>query len=76
MIHGMNRNEKSLIGQEWGIIDWTGMNDLLNEQEWLIHWMIRNEWYIEWSGMNDSLNEQEWRIIEWTGKKDLVNEQE
>ena len=36
MIHWMNRNEKSLIGQEWGIIDWTGMNDLLNEQEWMI----------------------------------------
>ena len=43
---------------EW-FIEWTGMSDPLNEQEWMIWWMNRNAWFIEWTGINDSLNEQE-----------------
>ena len=41
----MNRNE-------W-FKEWTGMNDSVNEPEWLIHWMNRNEWFMGWAGMND-----------------------
>ena len=43
----MNRNEESLIEQGWRIhgmngnewfIECTGMKDLLNEQQWMVHW--------------------------------------
>ena len=47
----MNRNE-------W-FMEWTGMNDSLNDQGWMIQWMNRNCWLIEWTGMNDAWNEQE-----------------
>ena len=39
-----------------GFDEWTGMNDSLNEEEWMIHWMDRNEWFIEWREMNDLSN--------------------
>ena len=42
---------------KWGV-EWTGINDSLNELEWMIHWRHRNEWFIEWTGMSDPLNEQ------------------
>ena len=69
----MNRNEESLIEQGWRIhgmngnewfIECTGMKDLMNEQQWMVHWI------------NDSLNEQKWRIIDWTEMKDSWNERE
>ena len=64
----MNRNE-------W-FIECTGMVDLMNEEECMIHWM------------NDSLNEQEWfnhlmkqeLMIHWLNRNgwmnDSLNEQE
>ena len=50
-MHWMNRNE-------W-FIEWSGMNDSMNEQELLMYWMNRNEWFMEWTGINDLMNEQE-----------------
>ena len=43
-------------------MEWTGMNDSMHQQEWMIHWMNRNKWFMEWTGMNDSLNDQGWMI--------------
>ena len=66
----MNRNG-------WSIAS-TGMNDWLNEPEWMIHGMNKNKRFGEWAGINDSLNAQESMIwwmnmnewfIEWTGMK-------
>ena len=36
--------------------EWTGINDSLNAQQWMIWLMNRNEWLDEWTVMNDSLN--------------------
>ena len=47
----MNRNK-------W-FVEWTGMNDLMNEPEWMINWIKSNEWFMAWTGISDSLNEQE-----------------
>ena len=55
----MNRNN-------W-FIECAVINDLMNEHEWMIHWMNRNE---------KSLIGLECKIIESTGIKDLMNEQE
>ena len=67
-MHWMNRID-------W-FIEWSGTNDTLNDQGWMIHWMNRNEeslvgqeWMIHW------MNRNEW-FIEWPGIKDLMNEQE
>ena len=48
----------------------------MNEQEWMIHWMNRNKWFMEWTGMNDSLNDQGWMIQLMQGINDSLNEQE
>ena len=46
----MNRNG-------WSIAS-TGMNDWLNEPEWMIHGMNKNKRFGEWTGIIDSLNAQ------------------
>ena len=54
---------------------WAGMNDSLNEDEWMIHWINMNEWCDKWTVKNDLMYVEEWRIcwmnrneefIEWT----------
>ena len=45
------------------------MNDYLNEQERVIHWMNRNNRFDEWTGLNDSLDAQE-LMIWWMNRNE------
>ena len=34
------------------------MVDLINQQEWMIHWINMNEWFDKWTVKKDSLQVQ------------------